>query len=199
VLFGIMREKEDWRGAYDYLAASVPPTDVIAVCPIHNYPTLRYHAVAPVAATVLAIETDGRLVQIENGLHTNPDWDKTYFHHHLTERSLPAARASRLIGRRAAAYDPGIAASLKLIPGQSVWRVDGHCSASYAADMDARLSGIDPNADVVWLEKRNEPISQGGYPITIRRYRVSVPVQLQVTGLRGGPAGGASLAPLAPR
>jgi hypothetical protein len=40
LLFGTMRKKEDWRGANDYLAVSVAPTDVIAVCPIYTYPTL---------------------------------------------------------------------------------------------------------------------------------------------------------------
>jgi mannosyltransferase len=176
LLFGIVREKEDWRGAYEYLAATVPAADVIAICPIHNYPTLRYHAVGPVASAVLAMANDGSLVQIEDRLGTNPDWDKTYFHYHLTDGSRPAALASRMIGRRAAAYDAGVPAKLELVPGQSVWRVDGHCSASYAADMDARLSGIDPDPEVVWLEKRNEPISQGSYPITIRRYHVAAPV-----------------------
>jgi uncharacterized membrane protein len=36
LLFGIMREKEDWRGAYQFLAASAAPGDIIAVCPFYN-------------------------------------------------------------------------------------------------------------------------------------------------------------------
>jgi mannosyltransferase len=191
LLFGIMREKEDWRGAYGFLATSVLPGDVIAVCPIHNYPTLRYHAVAPVGSAVLVIASDGSLVQIEDGLGTNPDWDKTYFHYHVTEGSRPAALASRVIGRRAAAHDPGVTARLELLPGQSLWRVDGHCSPSYAADMDARLSRLHPDAGVVWLEQRNEPTPHGGYIISIRRYRIAAPVALGIlrlgfgTGRRG--------------
>ena len=178
LLFGTMRKKEDWRGAYDYLAASVAPTDVIAVCPIYNYPTLRYHAVAPVASAVLAITTSRgrlRLLQIEDGLGTNRDWDKRYFHYEL-EGSRFAVLASRVIGRRAAVHDASVAAKLELVPSQSVWRVDGHCAPSDAAGMDARLNGLDPDPKVVWRER----IYHGDYTVTIRRYRITVPVALDI-------------------
>ena len=178
LLFGTMREKEDWRGAYDYLAASVAPTDVIAVCPIYNYPTLRYHAVAPVASAVLAIASGGRLLQIEDGLGPNRDWDKTYFRHE-EEGSRYAVLASRVIGRRATAHDASVAAKLELLPSQSLWRVDGRCGPSDAAVMDARLRGLDPDPKVVW----REPILQWDYTVTIRRYRITVPVALDIQHL----------------
>jgi hypothetical protein len=172
LLFGTMRDQEDWRGAYAYLAASAAPTDVIAVSPTYSYPALRYHAVAPVASAVLAITSGGRLLQIEDGLGTNRDWDKTYFR--LKKREV---LASRVIGRRAATHDTRVAAKLELLPGQSVWRVDG-AYGSYAVSMDASLSRLDPDPKVVW----REPISHR-HPVTIRRYRITVPVGLDIQRL----------------
>jgi mannosyltransferase len=182
LLFGTMGDKEDWRGAYDYLAASVAPTDVIAVCPIYSYPALRYHAVAPVASAVLAIASGGRLLQIEDGLGTNRDWDKTYFHH-ISEGSRYIVLASRVIGRRAAAHAARVPAKLELLPGQSVWRVDGACGPSDAAGMDARLSGLDPDPKVVWRDPISHGIHAGNYAVTIRRYRITVPVALDIRHL----------------
>jgi mannosyltransferase len=178
LLFGTMRVKEDWRGAYEYLLATVPPMDVIAVCPNWNYPALRYHAVIPVASAVLAIQRGGRMVQIEDGLGTDRDWDKTYFHY-FSERSLLVVLASRIAGRRAPEHNTLVAAKLELMPGQSVWRVDGFCRPSYAAGMDAAFAAIDPNPSLVWTEKRRVPSSR----ITIRRYRVSAPAALDIRRL----------------
>jgi hypothetical protein len=59
LVVGTMRQKEDWRGAYAYLAEHASAADIIAVCPIYNYPSLRYHATAPVATMVLAVDREG--------------------------------------------------------------------------------------------------------------------------------------------
>jgi len=166
LLFGIMREKEDWRGAYRFLAASASPTDVIAVCPLYNYPALRYHAGGPVGSAVLALSADGSFVQIERGLGTNPEWDKTF---HRTV-SVP-----RMAGQRVGAQVAPTA--FRLRPGQSVWRVDGHCNSRFSAAMDAALRPLAPDPDIAWFQKRRGPQTWG---IVIRRYRVSVPVALDI-------------------
>jgi hypothetical protein len=185
LLFGTMRKKEDWRGAYNYLAASVAPRDVIAVCPIFNYPTLRYHAVAPVGSAVLVVATSRgrrRLLQIEDGLGANQDWDKRYFHYELEGSQFPVL-ASRVIGQRGVAHDSSVAGKLELVPGQSLWRVNGLCSPSDAADMDARLSGLHPDPKVGWHERTD----RGVYTVTIQRYRITVPLALEIQHLGSRP------------
>jgi hypothetical protein len=169
LLFGVMREKEDWRGAYRFLVATASPTDVIAVCPLYNYVALRYHAGAPVGSAVLAVSADGSFVQIERGLGTNPEWDKTF---HRTV-SVP-----RMAGQRVGTHV--VPTAFRLQPGQSVWRVDGHCNSSFAATMDAALYPLIPDPDVAWTQKREGPQTWG---IVIRRYRVSVPVALGIRDL----------------
>jgi hypothetical protein len=166
LLFGIMREKEDWRGADRFLAASASPTDVIAVCPLYNYPALRYHAGAPVGSAVLALSADGSFVQIERGLGTNPEWDKTF---HRTV-SVP-----RMAGQRVGAQV--VPTALRLQPGQSIWRVDGHCNSDFSAAMDAALHPLAPDPDIAWIQNRKGPQIWG---IVIRRYRVNVPVALDI-------------------
>ena len=169
--FGIMREKEDWRGAYAYLAAVASPADAIAVCPLYNYPALRYHAVAPVGSSVLAVAADRNLVQIERGLGADPDWDKTYFRHFLVPR---------VAGARPTTQDIRVPGRLDLQPGQSVWRVDGHCNPGFSADMDAALSAVSPDPDIAWRQTRKDPRAFG---ITIRRYRVVGPVAFDIETL----------------
>ena len=150
-LFGTMRQKEDWRGAYVYLAEHASAADIIAVCPIYNYPSLRYHATAPVATMVLAVDREGSLAVIEEGLGANPDWDKTYFHGVLVPR---------VAGRHDTASSAQGAGKLRLRPGQSVWRVDGHCGAALEARMDAMLRGIDPHPESAWVEARKAPTNR---------------------------------------
>jgi hypothetical protein len=168
LLFGIMREKEDWRGAYEYLAAAASPADVIAICPLYNYPALRYHAVAPVASSTLGIATDRSLVQIERGLGANPDWDKTYFRHFFVPR---------VAGARPVTPDMRLPGRLDLHPGQSVWRVDGHCNPAFSADMDKVLSAASPDPDVAWRQTRKNRRALG---ITIRRYQIVGPLAFDV-------------------
>lgn len=170
--FGIVREKEDWRGAYAYLAASAAPDDIIAVCPLYNYPALRYHADLPVGSAVMGIAADGRLLQVEGGLGSNPDWDKTYFRHVWA----PGTKGVRVARPR---LPP---ARLSLRPGQSIWRVDGHCNPSFSADLDAVLSIASRDPGLAWSQERKDPRTLG---ILIRRYRIVTPVTVSVRNLVG--------------
>ncbi len=170
LLFGIVREKEDWRGASAFLAASAAPGDIIAVCPLYNYPALRYHAALPVGSAVMGIAMDGRLLKVERALGSNPDWDKTYFRHvwapgtkgvHVARPHLPPT-------------------PLSLRPGQSIWRVDGHCNPHFSADLDAVLSIAGRDPGIAWSQTRKD---RGTFGIAIRRYRVVEPVTLSVRNL----------------
>lgn len=169
LLFGIMREKEDWRGAYQFLAASAAPFDIIAVCPFYNYPALRYHAGTAVGSAVLAVTANQTLVEIERGLGTNPDWDKAYFR---------AALVPQVAGPRAA--ESGVPATLRLQQGQSVWRIDGHCNPGFMADIEAALRPLAPDPEIVWMQKRR---GFQKWPVVVRRYRVSQPAALNVRDL----------------
>ena len=172
LLFGIMREKEDWRGAYRFLAASAAPGDVIAVCPFYNYPALRYHAGRTVGSAVLAVQANGDLVEIEHGLGANPDWDKTYFR---------AALLPKMPGRRA---ETGMPTTLQLQPGQALWRVEGHCNPGFQADIEAALRPLAPGPQIVWMQKRQGFQKWG---IVIRRYYVIEPTVLDVLDLAPRP------------
>jgi mannosyltransferase len=173
LLFGIMREKEDWRGAYRFLAAAAAPGDVIAICPFYNYPALRYHADTAVGSAVIAVRANRDLVQIEHGLGSNPDWDKAYFR---------AAFVPALAGRRAA--PPGVPTTLRLQPGQSVWRIDGHCNPDFRASIDAALRPLAPGSEIAWVQKREGAYAMG---IIVRRWRVTMPIALNVRDLTPGP------------
>ena len=176
LLFGIVREKEDWRGAYAYLASAAAPTDVIAICPLYNYPALRYHAASPVGSAVLGKARDGRLLVVEEGLGTNPNWDKTYFRHVWAPGTtgVPVARPD---------VAPGY---LTLQPGQSIWRVNGHCNPTFSADLDKVLSVVSPDPGVAWSYEPRDPRTLG---ITIRRYRVVAPVAIEVRDIVAPPVG----------
>lgn len=173
LLFGIMREKEDWRGAYQFLAASAAPGDIIAVCPFYNYPALRYHAGIVVGSAVLAVAADQTLVEIEHGLGANPDWDKAYFR---------AALVPQVAGRRAA--ESGVPTTLRLQRGQSVWRIEGHCNPGFVADIEAALRPLAPDPKIVWMQKRR---GFQKWAVVVRRYRVSEPVALNVRDLAPPP------------
>ncbi|HEY3144875.1 MAG TPA: glycosyltransferase family 39 protein [Dongiaceae bacterium] len=166
--FGIVREKEDWRGAYEYLAAHASPDDVVAVCPLYNYPALRYHALLPVASAVLGVAHDGTLLEVEHGLGTNPDWDKTYFRSVLVPETT---------GKPAAKPDAGVPALVSLRPGQSIWRVDGHCNTGFSGDLYRALSVVGSTPDTVWSQTRKDPRAFG---VAVRRYRIGAPAALNV-------------------
>jgi mannosyltransferase len=176
LLFGIVREKEDWRGAYAYLSAVVSPTDIVAICPLYNYPALRYHTASPVGSAVLGMTLDGRLLVVERGLGTNANWDSTYFRHVWA----PGTKGLR------APLPQLPPAGLSLRPGQSIWRVDGHCNRRFSAEMDAILGVASRDPGIAWSQKRKDPRTIG---ITIRRYRVVAPVAFNVRDLVAQPRG----------
>jgi hypothetical protein len=170
LLFGIVREKEDWRGAYAFLATAAAPSDIIAVCPLYNYPALRYHAVLPVGSAVMGIAMDGRLLAVERALGSNPDWDRTYFRH-VWAPGTKGVHAAK----------PHLSVTpLSLRPGQSIWRVDGHCNPHFSADLDAVLSVGARDSGTAWRQTRKDP---GTFGIAIRRYRVVAPVTFSVRNL----------------
>jgi hypothetical protein len=171
--FGIVREKEDWRGAYKYLAAHAAPGDLVAVCPLYNYPALRYHARSPVGSAVLGVSFDGALVEVEHGLGANPQWDKTYFDSVLMPETTGTPTR-----------DLSMPALLNLQPGQSIWRVDGHCNTGFSGDLVRALSGAGSDPQTVWRQVRKDPRAFG---ITIRRYRIGVPAVLSVQDIAPQP------------
>jgi hypothetical protein len=115
------------------------------------------------------------LLEVEHGLGTNPDWDKTYFRHLL----VPEAARWRLT-----AQDVHVPALLDLRPGQSIWRVEGHCNPGFADDLDAALNAISPDPDIAWSQKRKDPRA---FSVTVRRYRVVAPVTLDVQDIAAHP------------
>lgn len=171
--FGIVREKEDWRGAYKYLAAHAVPGDLIAICPLYNYPALRYHARAPVGSAVLGVSFDGALVEVEHGLGANPQWDKTYFDSVL----MPETTGTPTQG-------VGLPALLNLQPGQSIWRVDGHCNTGFSGDLVRALSGAGSDPQTVWRQVRKDPRAFG---IAVRRYRIGAAAVLSVQDIAPQP------------
>jgi hypothetical protein len=164
--FGIVREKEDWRGAYEYLAVHASPSDLVAVCPLYNYPALRYHARLTVGSAVLGVAADGSLVEVEHGLGINPQWDKTYFHFVM----IPEATG-------APTRDVSVPALLSLRPGQSIWRVDGHCNTGFSGDLVRALRNTGSDPQTVWRQTRKDPRTFG---IAVRRYRIDAPAVLNV-------------------
>ncbi len=176
LLTGTIREREDWRAAYEYLAGAAAPGDVVAICPAFNYPSLRYHATAPVAAAVVTT-VDGQLAAIEGPLGSDRHWDRTYFQ--KIERPLTMAR---IAGEGTSAIGSGAAGTLELTPAQSIWRVDGHCTEA-SDDMDRALAAAGADPGIV----RFETDTSRGSAISIREYRVVAPTTLEVQSLAARP------------
>ncbi|HEV8391073.1 MAG TPA: hypothetical protein VGQ35_14580, partial [Dongiaceae bacterium] len=80
-----------------------------------------------------------------------------------------------LAGKRASMNELGVASTLELKPGQSVWRVDGHCTDK-AEDMDRAMSaaGYDPGI-VLYQDNATRATT-----ILIRQYRVNAPISLEI-------------------
>jgi uncharacterized membrane protein len=176
LLQGTIRERENWRGAAEYLANSAAPGDVIAICPAYNYPALRYHATRPTGAAVVATMGD-TLARIEGGLGSNPDWDKVYFQKLIYPQTM-----AHIHGGDESVSDLGVPGKLELQAGQSIWRVDGRCTAELGADMDRVLRATSPEPDVAWLQKSTSRVGA----ISVRRYRVAVPITLDLQNLTTG-------------
>ncbi|MCM2472780.1 hypothetical protein HGO38_04725 [Rhizobium sp. CG5] len=167
LLFGMMREKQDWRGANGFLAAAVAPDDIIAMCPDFEYPALRHAASAsvPVGRAVLLGDEKGALTLIEAGLGASRTWAADYF----------------VASQR---YDVRPTVTLDIQPGQSIWRVDGICWDGIVeyATLDRILAPIDPAPSAEWSQK-----AKYDDHILIRRYRVTQPASLTLRqGLGAG-------------
>lgn len=176
LLQGTIRERENWRGAAAYLAGAAAPGDVIAICPVYNYPALRYHATTPAGAAVVTT-MGGTLARIEGGLGSNPDWDKLYFQKLIRPQTM-----AHIHGGGVAASDLGGPGKLELRAGQSIWRVDGRCTEELGADMDRALSGASPDPDLAWLQKGTPRMGA----ISVRRYRIAAPITLDLQNLTAG-------------
>lgn len=176
LLQGTIRERENWRGAAEYLASAAAPGDVIAICPAYNYPALRYHATTPAGAAVVAT-MGSALARIEGGLGSNPDWDKVYFQKLIYPQTM-----AHIQGGDVSVSDLGGPGKLELQPGQSIWRVDGRCTEELGADMDRALSGASPDPDVAWVQKGTPRVGA----ISVRRYRVAAPITLDLQNLTTG-------------
>jgi hypothetical protein len=166
---GTVRERENWRAAYDFLAGAVAAGDVVAICPFHDFASLRYHADGAVNVPVVT-RVDGSTIEIEAALGTDPRWDQTLFH-----AALEPHLSRRWTGAQAGADALGVAGRIDLEPGQSVWRVDGHCGDK-APDMDRAMSaaGYEPGV-VRYQDDTGSPAT-----ILIRQYRISAPLTLEI-------------------
>lgn len=165
LLFGMMREKQDWRGANGFLAAAVAPNDIVALCPDFEYPALRHAATASLGRAVLLPDDKGAVTLIEAGLGASQTWAADYF----------------VASQR---YDDRPAVTLDIQPGQSIWRVDGICWEGLAeyATLDRMLAPIDPAPSTEWSQKARYEDH-----ILIRRYRVTQPTSLTLRqGLGAG-------------
>jgi hypothetical protein len=176
LLTGTIREREDWRGAYAFLAGVAAPGDVIALCPAFNYPALRYHATALVGAPVITL-VDGRLVEVEQSLGGNRAWDQTYF-----QALIAPYVTARLAGTSMPLDHLGTAKAVALAPGQSIWRIDGHCSDP--SIMDSLLVVTRQSSGIV----RFEDDTPNAGSISIRQYRVTEPTAFEVRSLVAPPA-----------
>ena len=78
-LGGTIRQKDDWRGAYLYLASAASAEDLIALCNPASFPALRYATNSPVSAGALVLAANDRLLEVETKLGTNPNWDDAFF------------------------------------------------------------------------------------------------------------------------
>ena len=166
---GTVRERENWRAAYEYLARAVTGGDVVAVCPFHDFSSLRYHANGPVNVPVVT-RVDGSTIEIEAMLGTDPLWDQTLF-----QAALYPHMTAFWSGKRAATNASGAVTRLDLKPGQSVWRVDGHCGDK-ADDMDRVMSNARYDTGIV---RYQDDTTHPG-TIVIRQYRVNAPMTLEI-------------------
>lgn len=162
--YGMMREKEDWRGANRFLATAMAPDDILVVCPSFYYPALR-HPVAGIHGRA-ALASNARtpdLTLLEPGLGASATWAQDYLA--SLHRFLPMPDTV-----------------LQLAPGQAIWRVDGVCWDGIAESeaLDRLLAPIDAAPQALWSQK-----AKYDDHILIRRYAVREPRQITVKVAHG--------------
>lgn len=166
---GTIRPHENWTAAYAFLAQSAAPGDIVAMCPFHDFAALRYPADHPVDLPVVT-RIDGSTIEIEARLGADPRWDQVLF-----QSTLYPHLALKRLGRPAPEGAQGPAGTLVLKPGQSVWRVDGHCGDK-AEDMDRFMSAAAYDPATV----RYQDDTGGAASILIRQYRLHAPITLEI-------------------
>lgn len=166
---GTVRPHENWNGAFAFLAQAAQAGDVVAVCPFHEFTALRHPADRPLDVPVVT-RVDGNTIEIEAKLGADPHWDRVLF-----QSTLYPHLALKRLGRQAPEGAQGPAGTLALQPGQSVWRVDGHCGDK-AEDMDRFMSAAAFDAASV----RYQDDIGGPAAILIRQYRVNAPLTLEI-------------------
>lgn len=170
LLSGTIREREDWRGAYAFLSGVVAPGDLIALCPVYNYPALRYPATASIGAPVITM-VDGRLAEIEQSLGADRRWDQTYF------RAVTVPQMTARLAHKSPSTDQDAAVkAIALAAGLSIWRIDGHCNESAAMDRMLDLARYDSGA--LSFEDNTSHVA-----ISIRQFRVTEPTSVEVRSL----------------
>lgn len=149
LLFGMMREKEDWRGANAYISQHAGPNDVIAVCAGHNFPAARHAADRPLGQAAVIPNRRGQMVLLERGLGSDPNWAASYFNVIQRNASLGAA-------------------NITLRPGDSVWRIDAACAPDRqdARTLDQMLAPLGKTPSVEWRQE-----ARYDDDVRIRRYR----------------------------
>ena len=145
LLTGTIRDREDWRSAYDYLATVAAPGDIVATC---IYSPLRYAATASLPLTVVTM-TGGQLVEIERELGGDPNWDQTYF-----RKLIFPQMTARIEGRNVSIIDLGPTTTIDLAPGQSIWRVQRTTACDrFAAELDHALSAVSSDAGAMRMAR----------------------------------------------
>jgi mannosyltransferase len=169
-------EKQDWRGAAAFLAGSAAPGDLIAVCPAWNFPAIRHAAAMPAPAEVVAVFPDGRIVQMEAALGTDRAWDTSY------HRNLARPGFEQKFGTGAPDAPPPLAAATARIePGRSIWRLDGHCYGRAEEAANAALARVDARPKAVWREQGEDRPNR----LAVIRYLAGAPVTFDIERPRG--------------
>ncbi|MCO4053819.1 MAG: hypothetical protein HEQ16_07165 [Bosea sp.] len=155
------REKDDYRGAADHLAAHLRAGDVILVCPSYDYPGLRHATQAVIPAPVLAVMGDDKILQLEAALGSDLRWDES-FHRLVLVPELEARLGARLGEAPAPSLLTPGSVWQSLAPGAAVWRFDGRCKDSWSRDdvrthADRAVNGLtlDPQGgwrQVSWVD-----------------------------------------------
>ncbi len=159
VSYGFMRERIDWRGAVAFLEENVGPDDYIGLSPSYNYLTISSPASKPTGAGLWVTSRSGKSVIAQHALGDEPDWVRDYYltleKHERTEH-----------------------VTIDLPPGTTIWRVDGPIAPG-SVQMSAQNSLFarigDP--ETVWSQTSRY---EGGNWLSIRRYRTSEPLSLEM-------------------
>lgn len=158
LLFGMMREKEDWRGANAYLARHAGAGDIVVVCADFNFPAARHAAATPIGRAAVVPNERGEMILLERGFGSDTGWAATYFDAVQRDRPLDAAE-------------------MTLQPGDSVWRIDASCDpgGAHALTVDRMLAPLGQDPPIEW--KQNARYYDR---VEIRRYRVGSPLDMML-------------------